>query len=279
MVITDGGSVYTQPDFDAQVAEYLTFKTQIWVSPNAVPGHGGLGLFHHVRYQGKTGFMADTDIHVLEKEAEIAAPEEDKSAVKKPKKPKSKAFEAETEENFRKSEPIFFTRYIGAAGGIVNYTEKFSGNNLADHMPMVGLRMTGPGVLFDGPPMDINILYSWQHPAYYKSFGANVTGNALTNYLLFGDFTLLLPLVDEHDWVINYGIGVMWAFAKYNVNIVGSTFDSQELRVGLDFALGAAYRFGFGPKKHKPYAVRLDGKYYFEQTQYIGFLGSLQTEF
>jgi hypothetical protein len=132
--------------------------------------------------------------------------------------------------------------------------------------------MTGPGVLFDGPPLDFNFLFSLQKPSYYSSFTKNVTG-----FLLFGDLALTLPFIERTNWLWTYSLGIMYTYTKYNIQISDSKFDSQEFRIGLDAGVGGAYRFG--PAKHRIYAVRADAKYYFEKTRYYGLLTSFQTEY
>jgi hypothetical protein len=277
-VITDGGAVYSEPDFDAKVADYLSVKTPVWASRKAVPGHGGLGLFHRVHFQSKTGYMADVDIRVVDvKEAAepppppaAAVPGEKPVAKKPPKKVRSKAYSAEDED--RKSEPPYFTRYIGGSLALTDFTEKFENHTLRSMMPMFGLRATGPGVLFDGPPLDFNIMISPFHPGYYSSFTKSVTG-----FLVFGDVDLILPFIERTNWLWTYSLGIMYTYTNYKVQISDSKFDSQEFRIGLDVGIGAAYCFG--PGKHKPYAIRADAKYYFEKTRYYGFLTSFQTDY
>jgi hypothetical protein len=88
---------------------------------------------------------------------------------------------------------------------------------------------------------------------------------------------LVLPFIERTDWLWTYGLGVMWTYTNYKVQIGNSKFDSQEFRLGLDAGFGAAYRFG--PAHKKMYAIRMDAKYYFEKTRYYGFTTSFQTEY
>jgi hypothetical protein len=270
-VVTDGGSVYSQPDFDAKVVDYLAFKTSLHIQRKAVLGQGGLGLFHRVRYNNKIGFMADTDIRVVENEPEANSTPPAGSAdktTKQNKKNRSKAFE---EEEMKRKEPLYFSRQIGAALASVNFTEKFSGRKLSSQTLMYGLRLTGPGALFDGPPLDFNLWFSLQKPGYYKDFAQEAKG-----FLLFGDIMAMLPLIEWKNGLINYGLGLMWTYTNYKVTIKNKNeagrFDSQEFRVGADFDLGVAFRI-------KPVVLRADAKYYFEKTQYLGFVGSFQVEY
>lgn len=263
IVTTDGATVYAQPDFDAQIIDSLPAKAPILINRRAIPGHGGLGLFHNVQYRNQNGYMADTDIRILEREAEAPSKEEPKKqTTREPKRPRSKALPPEPS---KKVDPLYFTPYAGGAVALVNFTEKFSGEKLTSKLTMYGLRMTGP--VFDGPPIDLNLWFSLQKPGYYKDFSTSLQG-----FLLFGDIMAMLPMFEWKNSLINYGLGLMWTYTKYNVQVSNSTFDSQELRMGADFDLGYAYRF-------RPYAVRFDIKYYFEKTQYAGYVFSFQTEF
>lgn len=266
VVLTDGGTVYSAPDFDAPVVDYLAFKTPIVSSRKALPGQGGLGLFHRVRYKDKSGFMADTDLKILEKESAGAGGEKT-TAGKKPqsKRARSKAFGED--EEVHKREPLYFSRQAGIALALVNFTEKFSGNRLKDNILMYGLRLTGPDILLGGPPIDFNFWFSLQKPGYYQDFSRSVEG-----FLLFGDIMAMLPLYEGKNSLVNYGIGWMWTYTNYRVNVKSTDIDSKEFRSGLDFMLGYAHRIN-------TYVIRADVKYFYEKTQYFGYLLSFQSEF
>ncbi|HMN70117.1 MAG TPA: hypothetical protein PKC28_16380, partial [Bdellovibrionales bacterium] len=234
-VYTDGASVYEGPDFDSRVITYLNFKTKVKASKKAYRGVGGMGLFHMIRYGGgKQGYVPDTDIRVSGGGAGETVRGEDK-----PKKSMSKAWEAE-EKEAKGEQPLYFTRYLGGAFAMVNFTEKFSGKKYSDQMMMYGLRMTGPGTLFDGPPLDFNLWFSHEQPAYYEKFADKKT----TGFLLFGDVMAMLPLIDMGSTIFNYGLGVMWTYTRYRVPVGGYSFDSQEFRVGAAVGAGLGQRLG-----------------------------------
>ena len=267
VVIIDGAAVYAQPDFDSEVKDYLGFQTSVTVSKKPYAGQGGIGLFHRVRYAGsRLGYITDTDIRVNRKEAERVGNSERR-------KSSSKAWSPEEEEYLGKA-PLYLTRFLGGALATVQFTEKFSGRKLSDNMIMYGLRMTGPGTLFDGPPLDFNFWFSMQKPGYYSKFAAA----APSGFLLFGDVMAMLPMIDLSKVLVSYGVGIMWTYTRYSVPVRKSTtgemsrFDSQEFRVGVDFGLGAGRKFG-------RYFVRADAKYYIEKTSYPGLTASLQMEY
>lgn len=265
IVVTDGAAVYSQPDFDSEVLDYIGYQTAVSVSKRPFTGRGGIGLFHRVRYAGtRQGYITDTDIRVNRKDVDRVGKEERRKSV-------SKAWSPEEEEHLGRA-PLYLTRFLGGALASVKFTEKFSGTKVTDSMLMYGLRMTGPGTLFDGPPLDFNFWFSLQKPGYYSKFA----GSEPTGFLLFGDVMAMLPVVDIQQFLVTYGVGIMWTYTRFNVPVrkadtgVVSQFDSQELRVGLDFGLGAGRKFG-------NYLLRADAKYYIEKTSYLGFLVSLQT--
>lgn len=263
--MTDGAAVYQAPDFDSAVQEYLRYQTPVMASKKAYVGVGGLGLFHKVQFKGRSGFVADTDIRVTKKGDKDKDKDEAESA--SAQKSGSKAWEKEEEENLGKP-PLYFIRYLGAAVSGINFTEKFSGKKLSDNMLMYGLRMSGPGTLFDGPPLDFNFLFSVQKPGYYKEF----TSSEPNGFMLFGDCMVQLPIYDGGNSLVTYGLGVMWTYTKYTVPVRGVSFDSQELRLGLDAGFGYGYRIG---KR----MIRADAKYYHEKTQYFGATISFQQEY
>ncbi len=273
-VVTDGGAVYTSTDFDSPVKEYLAHGTVVWLMKKSVHGRGGLGIFHKVRYKTKSGYMADTDIRILPGKGGLAG-----AGSKAPQKtssppavdaPTSMAWEREEQEEARKGpQGLFFTRYVGGALGLIQHTEKFSGKKLSSSVPMVGLRMSGPGVLFDGPPLDVNILFTPQTPGYYS----RVTDQSVNGFMFLGDVMAILPFLHKKNSLFYYGLGLMWTYSSYKVSIAERQLDSQDLRIGAEFGLGYVHRLG------RTMAVRLDGRYFYEKTQYFGLITSLQTEF
>lgn len=255
-VVTDGAAVYAKPDFDSTVLGFLPYEAQAVASTKALSGRGGMGLFHRVRYKSMQGYIPDTDIRIAEK---VMIPAKEKSP--------SKAFEKiEPEKENDSVAPIYLTRYLGGAFSMVNFTERYSGKNLSANMPMYGLRMTGPGTLFDGPPLDFNLWFSMSKPSYFSRFSS---GEA-TGFLLFGDVMAMLPLLDTSKFILNYGLGLMWTYTRYKIPVKELTIDSQELRVGIDLAFGGGYRIG------KKNLIRADVKYYIEKTSYLGYMASWQ---
>lgn len=257
MVVTDGAAIYTQADFDSQVQDYLSYQTQVIVSKRPYAGAGGLGLFHRVRYQNKMGFITDTDLKLSKKEAEKA-----------PSVAKAKKSKFNDGEDGDKRPPLYLTRFFGGAVSMVNFTEKYSGRKLSDRMMMYGMRMTGPGTLFDGPPLDFNFWFSLQKPKYLSNF----TSGTPTGFLLFGDVLAMLPLVDAGNTLVSYGFGLMWVYTRYMIPVNGTSFDSQEFRIGGVMDLGVGHRFG-------KIMVRADAKYYYEKTAYLGYGLSVQGEY
>jgi len=265
-IYVDGAAIYEKPNFDSKVQDYLRYQTKVMVSKKAFRGIGGMGLFHRIRYGKKFGYVPDTDVRV-------AAPEAEKAQSAAPEKTGgSKAWEKEEQEVLGKA-PLYFTRYLGGAVSMVQFTEKFSGKKYSDNMMMYGLRMSGPGTLFDGPPLDFNFWFSLDKPDYYSNFAQKPSG-----FLMFGDVMIQLPLIDGKNTLLTYGIGVMWVYTRYKVPVRQQstgrqvTFDSQELRVGLDAGIGLGRKIG-------KTMLRLDTKYYYEKTQYFGYILSLQGEY
>lgn len=261
-VVVDGAAVYSKPDFDSPVQDYLQYKTNLRVTSRSTAGVGGLGLFHRIRYGKKFGYVVDTDIRIAKNVRE---------SVPEPllEKQLSKAWDPEeAEARMNDMAPVFFRRYVGGALAIVNFTEKFSGRKLSDDMLMYGLRATGPGVLFDGPPLDVNFWFSFEAPKYYSNF----TSSTPKGFLMFGDIMAMVPLVSLDEFMLTIGLGMMWTYTNYKVKVNDVAFDSQEIRLGADLGTGLGYRID-------NFILRLDAKYYYEKTSYLGYIGSFQMEY
>ena len=269
MVVTDGAAVYQGPDFDSAVVDYLGYQYSVYILKKSVSGRGGMGLFHRVRYKNKSGYLPDTDVRLSAKD--IESEKDRQKGIKDTKKndpnPKSKAWDQDDQAAMG-AQTVYFTRYAGGTVGLVGFTEKFSGKKLSANMPMGGLRLTGPGVLFDGPPLDFNIWFSFQKPSYYKK----ITDDAVSGFMLMGDVMAMFPLIDSKSRLLSYGMGLMWTYTNYKVAIDNSHFDSQEIRLGFDFDLGFA-------QKISKALVRADVKYYWEKTQYLGYFLSVQVPY
>ena len=82
----------------------------------------------------------------------------------------------------------------------------------------------------------------------------------------------MLPFIQLDNWLATYGLGIMWTYTRYKIPVRNSTFDSQEFRIGLDADVGVARRFG-------KFLLRVDAKYYYEKSAYLGYIMSFQGEY
>ena len=255
VVQTDGAAAYKVPNFDSPVLEYLSAGQKVRISQKLYQGIGGFGAFFKVRVGVKTyGYVADVDV----------APE-----YKPQKKGPGKPTHVEKNPNFKRDPrqppeeklPIFFTRYIGGTFGMVNFTEKFSGRKFGSSEWMAGVRMTGPGTLAEGLPLDSAFLFNQGAPKFYKD---EVSGGNPSGFFILGDIFLPYPFLETEDSLLSFGLGFMATYTKFSVQIKNTIFDSQELRGGLAGQIGFSLRFD-------RYILRLEGKYYYEKTDYLGY--------
>ena len=65
-VIIDGAAIYSLPNFDATIVNYLDYGQKIYTNNKAHNGEGGLGRFYKIKAKGRVmGFVADVDIKIL----------------------------------------------------------------------------------------------------------------------------------------------------------------------------------------------------------------------
>lgn len=96
-VIIDGAAVYSLPNFDATIVNYLDQGQKIYIAGHTHEGYGGLGLFYKIKAGRVTGFVADVDVRIMatkrkpRKEKKFPqALAEDKKATQNSKPSKSK---------------------------------------------------------------------------------------------------------------------------------------------------------------------------------------------
>lgn len=245
VIISHEAAVYARPDFDsvvigsAQENQKLIMSTRRFKSPNS-----DFGSFFRVRLpSGKIGYIADNDIQPLKLKKKYDDEMEDKGD----------------------GESLFYKKMVGASLMSVKYSEKFQGKTSGAQTTVFGFRLTGPDVLGDSPPLDINILAGIKPPAYYDT----MTDGKATGFFLLGDIGLIFPLVDWTKSMLNFGLGMMWTYTSFKVPIGSQTYSSDELRVGIDLSFGGAYRIN-------QFVIRGDVKYFIEKTQYSALMLSLQ---
>lgn len=263
-VAVDGAAVYVRPDFDSEVIDYLNQDQKIPVSTKQFLGVGGMGLFHKIRTpRGKLGYLPDTDV-ILPKGTHIETPKGALPRVfhKKGEKPGQQV--QKDEELTRKS--IYLTRYIGGSLSMIDYTEKFSGDKLHSQTPFFGLRMTGPDILFKGPPLDFNLMVTPLMPKYLSTLGS------ASGFLVMSDLGMNMPLYNTPNSLLYYGLGILLNWSQYKASVGAGSYDSTDVRLGIDLSVGYAYRFS-------RYAIRGDVKYFIEKTLYFGEMLSFQAEY
>ncbi len=261
LIATDGAAMYKRPNFDSPVIGYLNARKKVIATRKMYHGEGGFGAFYKISANKKIGYVADTDL--------IVNIPQSKSSRNAKKQEEPKTVEREERQSEKEREPIYFTRYLGLTFGRLSFTERVASSVYTSDEYMYGLKFTGPDVLFDSaPPMDVNLAFHSGAPSLYEKIGAK----GASGYFLLADAVLLLPFNEWDHYLINYGIGVMFAYTNFKVPINGQTVDSSNQRFGLVLDLGGAYRFS-------RYAARFDMKYYYEKTSYLGYWAGIQMEY
>lgn len=263
VVQTDGAAVYKVPNFDAPVLDYLKGGQKLRISTKVYKGIGGFGAFYKVKVSSKAyGYVADVDV-VPEFKAQSAG-----GKGKPGSSEKNPDFNRNPRDPPEEQLPIFFTRYIGGAFGMVNFTEKFSGRQFNSNDWMVGLRLAGPGTIVEGLPFDVSVLFHQGAPSYYT----DIAGKPPSGFYLLGDFFLPYPFFQTEDSLVCWGLGMMATYTKFTLQIKNTIFDSQEIRAGL--ALQGSYSL-----RLDNYLVRLEAKYYYEKTAYLGYFVTLMRRY
>lgn len=252
-IVQDGGTdVFPEASFDSDPIAYLNPGQKIKISRKKYPGSGGFGLFYKVSLgKGKSGYISDVEV--------VPQFTQTKFTQKVKQNPE---FEELTQEPQPKLESMLFTRFLALNLASIQYKEKFSPQDLSAPVQFFGLKMTGPGYLFEEIPLDIDLLISPKPPAYYDDKLATAPS---TGFLLFSSVSLKFPFIDLDNSQVYYSLGLFGNYSNYSIKIGSNNFDSQELKLGVVGGVGAAMRF------HRKYFIQSDARYYHEKTKYWGY--------
>ncbi len=246
-VRNDGAMVYKNPNFDAPVVAYLKIGQRYLISKKKS------GAFHKIKLRnGRYGYIADTDITLPGKKS----------------RSKSKARANKNDPKIEKTKSLEDTKMWGFALSNVSFTESTVGKLFTDDMTFYGAKFTGPGILSEGSPMDVNVLISTQAPSYYEK----ITGESVSSFIMLMDTLFITPFDGTFNRTVYFGFGPLFRYSRINTRVGDLDLDMQDLRLGAAFNLGIALRIS-------SVALRLEAKYYWEREKYMAYLFALQFPF
>ncbi|MBX2989252.1 MAG: SH3 domain-containing protein [Bdellovibrionaceae bacterium] len=274
VVAEEEATVFNAPDFDAQVIATLP--------PGAVYdiSSGKKGPFYKIRVKpGLVGWVSDADVRPLATSAVNRIEEMKKAATGKATAPGAGAKDSalgespsdKTKGGARK--PLHRNRYGGLGLESVNYVEDTMGKSRRENLLFYGARFTGPNVIVSGDMLtDAEILFHSGAPKYYES----ATGNPAGGFILLGNFLFINEVPQTPTVMAYYGFGPTFRWSHFEVTLDQTTmkrsYALDDMTLGAVFNAGVA--FGVGR-----YAVRLDGRYYWETQKYTSFALAFQREF
>ena len=264
VVKNNGSAVYLDRSFDAPIIAYMEAGKKVKISRKKYKGLGGFGIFFKIKVKkGKVGYIADTDIvprfkkKIGQKKISENPLFKDLTNSKKKKRKKPR-------------DPIYFSRYVGLTFSSVNFTETIASKDVSDSLTVFGLRLSGPGTIMEDLPLDTDISVSMAPPSYYEILSDN---SVATGLVLIAHTSLMFPLAEWADTLINYSLGLSTVYTSVQFLGGGRNFDSQEFRIGALAGVAANFRFA------RDYLFKLEAKYFYEKTQYMGYGAALQMNY
>lgn len=281
MVVVDGAAVYESANFDSPVMDYLDRGKNVFVSRKLYKGAGGLGAFYKMRVRkGVFGYITDVDVQVSGKAARAdnrrpAPKDEDEDEQVDPNDPtqiQPDIEDATPQEPSGSGVGIYLTRYLGASVAQYTYAEEIAKKSISGALTAFGIKMTGPGDMFGGLPLDLEINVSTALPNEFTKHYQSASG-----FMLLGHAMAVLPAMETKRFMIYYGLGIASRYSRFDIvlkdNANKKALDSQELSIGAAGELGAAYAFS------SRYILRGDVRYYLEAESYPGFAAAFQVKF
>lgn len=281
LVIVDGSAIYQAASFDSPVVEYLDRGKQVVISQKLYRGLGGLGAFYKIRLRPRVyGYITDVDVELQGKIVNSNGASKSQPTEPRPQDDAIPGDPTQLQEDIMDNnftdEPqgdgIYYKRYTGLTYQSLNYTEKISNQKKSAATGFLGFKMSGPGKLMGGAPLDIEVLLGVSAPSFYDEVADSTSG-----FMLIGHMMPMFPLIEKPRYVVYYSFGPMLRYENFKVKIKDKPstpeVDSQELALGLNVGAGAA--FLIAPK----YVVRFDTRYTYENESYIGFGAAVQYQY
>lgn len=272
VVIVEEATIFKDPNFDGEVIGSAKGGQVFMISI------GKKEMFYKIRLKpGVTGWVSDADIRPIgaagaAAQKTPAKPGDKKKAGKKD--PKQAA--AEKKKAPKKGKPIQLNRYRGLAIEFINFTEDTMGKVRSASLPFYGFRWTGQNTLM-GPEsyIDSEILFHTGAPSYYE----DATGNSAGGFILTGNFLFVTDVPQSRNVMAYYGFGPMFRFSQFHAKLsnVPTNGKTKEFEMA-DASIGGLIAGGVAVAISDKYAVRLDGRYYWETQRYTAFSLAIQME-
>jgi hypothetical protein len=259
---TDGAMVYSKPDFDADVLTQMKQGDHVRVSSGTI---GDFAKFHKVRVGSVLGWVAEIDVQV---DGAPKKRDHKRGAGKNGKKPTKAGGKKEKKPFTDTSQPLFFTKYVGAIVGLSDFVESISGVDSQESLLVYGIKITGPDILINGPIMDFNVLLHYGAPAYYNALSSTKP----SGFVIMSDALFLYPLLNKDKAIVTFGLGPLAKYSSFNVTSGGDIRILAEFDVGVSLALAGAIKFD-------KIAVRLEAKYMIEKHTEKLFQLAVQQQF
>lgn len=238
-IVSSEALVYSEAHFNAEIVATLKRGGIFYVSLKPT------GPFYRIRIQkGKMGWIPKDDLQMGElDQSEIA-------------KNSKKEREGDT-----KKRPFFALKHLALGVDYINYTESTIRGEQSAWTPFLGLKWSGLDTVISGPIFFESNLLIGGAPSYYGDF----SHTSASGFIVIADIVLQMVVPRSDKFMTYYGLGSMSRYSNLDLSVSGRTYDAQELTLGVLANYGVAFRLG------ADWALRLDGKYYWERERYYGF--------
>jgi hypothetical protein len=237
VILSEQAYVFKKPDFDSEVITILSPGNMVYYVSS-----GKWDLFHKIRVSATAfGYISEADIKIISDQPRV--PEEKQSEPQKPQKP-------------------FLSRsLIGPVIQMTNFTESTMAATRSQNLSFIGAKWSGISGFLEGAGYaDSNLLFYSGAPGYY----ADATGKSAGGIIIIGDYMLEMMKLQGPDIVTFYGFGPMFRFSNLQVTLDQGNDIAYTM---TDLVLGAVANAGAGVRLGN-YALRFDGKYYWEKQKY-----------
>jgi hypothetical protein len=238
-VVSDTAAVYKKPNFDSEILGELDGGKVITVSKQKIGG-----VFHLIQLpKGKRAYIAETDLSTF--------------------------YRDQAKRNSIKREvPFIASRFRGLSYSLLQFTEDTMATKASQSLGFLGLKLSGPGVMWDGVPTEVDFMYYGQAPKYY----AKATGRNASGFIFISDFLFTTPMSQGKNYLNYFGFGPMFKFSHFDVTLNNTAYALEDMQLGAVFNFGLAFRIS-------SFSYRTEIKYHWERVHYWGWVNGFSFEF
>lgn len=256
-IAVESASLFAEPDIDSQVIDYVPFGKVI--SAQKVKNSD----FYKIKgSDGEVAYLYSDEVKIYRKNI---LDRSEKYHFSDEVKVKQEHNKSTTISKRKKIRPFESQRYVGLVFENQNYKEVTLGASRSEDTAFFGVKFSGFNTLVSGEVYtDTLFLINNKPPSWYQK----ISEQQVNGFILNSHFLVLNTFPRTSDSMTFWGFGPMLNFSHYDIQALNKS--AQKVNYSMDdLNLGVVFNLGVALRLLDEYSIRIDGKYYWQKTQYF----------